>query len=299
MQQIATEDSKPIGALYRNYLKNHLSQNKYFNEQNVRLDEWNNLLIECFTVSGLDLKIYWLMQQIATEESKPIGALYRNYLKNHLSQNKYFNGQNVRLDEWNNLSIENFTVARLDPKIQWLMQQIATEDCKPIGALYRNYLNNHWSQNKYVNGQNVRLDDRNNLLIECFTVSGLDLKIYWLMQQIATEDSKPIGALYRNYLKNHLSQNKYFNGQNVRLDEWNNLLIENFTVARLDPKIQWLMQQIATEDCKPIGALYLNYLNNHWSQNKYENGQNVRLDERNNLLIECSLYQAWISRYSG
>ena len=179
------------------------------------------------------------------------------------------------------------------------MQQIATEDSKPIGALYRNYLKNHLSQNKYFNGQNVRLVDRNNLLIECFTVSALDLKIYWLMQQIATEDSKPIGALYRNYLKNHLSQNKYFNGQNVRLDEWNNLLIENFTVARLDPKIQWLMQQIATEDCKPIGALYLNYLNNHWSQNKYENGQNVRLDERNNLLIECSLYQAWISRYSG
>ena len=51
----------------------------------------------------------------------------------------------------------------------------------------------------------MRLDERNNLVIESFTVTGLDLKIQWLMQQIASEDCKPIGALYRNYLKNHLS----------------------------------------------------------------------------------------------
>ena len=30
---------------------------------------------------------------------------------------------------------------------------------------------------KYVNVSNVRLDERNNLLIECFTVNRLDLKL--------------------------------------------------------------------------------------------------------------------------
>ena len=57
------------------------------------------------------------------------------------------------------------------------------------------------------------------------------------MQQIATLYTKPVWTLYLNYLKNHLSYNKYINGYNVRLVESNNLLIENFTVARLDFKI--------------------------------------------------------------
>ena len=51
----------------------------------------------------------------------------------------------------------------------------------------------------------MRLDERNNLLIVCFTVARLDLKIYWLMQQIDTEYTKPVGSLYLVYLKNHLS----------------------------------------------------------------------------------------------
>ena len=82
----------------------------------------------------------------------------------------------------------------------------------------------------------MRLDERNNLLIECFTVARRDFKVKWLMQQIATDFCKPVGTLNMNYLKNHLSYNKYFNGYNVRLDERNNLLIENLTVARLDFK---------------------------------------------------------------
>ena len=57
------------------------------------------------------------------------------------------------------------------------MQQIFTEDIKPVGTLYLNYLKNHLSENKYVNGKNVRLDERNKLLIECFTVASLDFKI--------------------------------------------------------------------------------------------------------------------------
>ena len=57
------------------------------------------------------------------------------------------------------------------------------------------------------------------------------------MQQIATLYTKPVWTLYLNYLKNHLSYNKYINGYNVRLVERNNLLIENFSVARLDFKI--------------------------------------------------------------
>ena len=38
----------------------------------------------------------------------------------------------------------------------------------------------------------MHLDERNNLLIECFTVARLDLKISWVMQQIATEYTKPV-----------------------------------------------------------------------------------------------------------
>ena len=57
------------------------------------------------------------------------------------------------------------------------MQQIFTEDIKPVGTLNLNYLKNHLSENKYVNGKNVRLDERNKLLIECFTVASLDFKI--------------------------------------------------------------------------------------------------------------------------
>ena len=57
------------------------------------------------------------------------------------------------------------------------------------------------------------------------------------MQQIATLYTKPVWTLYLNYLKSHLSYNKYINGYNVRLVESNNLLIENFTVAHLDFKI--------------------------------------------------------------
>ena len=33
----------------------------------------------------------------------------------------------------------------------------------------------------------MHLDERNNVLIECFTVARLDLKILLLMQQIATK----------------------------------------------------------------------------------------------------------------
>ena len=57
MQQIATEYTKPVGTLWLIYLKNHLSCNRYVNVQNVHLDERNNVLIECFTVAPLDLKI--------------------------------------------------------------------------------------------------------------------------------------------------------------------------------------------------------------------------------------------------
>ena len=85
------------------------------------------------------------------------------------------------------------------------MQQIATDFSKPVGTLNINYLKNHLSYNKYVNGENVRLEKRNNLLIECFTAARLDFKIKWLMQQIATDYSKPVGTLNINYLKNHLS----------------------------------------------------------------------------------------------
>ena len=57
MQQIATDYTKPVGTLYLIYLKNHLSWNRYVNVYNVHLDERNNVLIECFTVALLDLKI--------------------------------------------------------------------------------------------------------------------------------------------------------------------------------------------------------------------------------------------------
>ena len=83
----------------------------------------------------------------------------------------------------------------------------------------------------------MHLDERNIVLIECFTVARLDLKISWLMPPIATEYTKPVGTLYLIYLKNHLSCNRYVNVYNVHLDERNNVLIECFTVAPLDLKI--------------------------------------------------------------
>ena len=45
------------------------------------------------------------------------------------------------------------------------------------GTLYLNYLENHLRWNKYVNVSNVRLEERNNQLIEYFTVIPLDLKL--------------------------------------------------------------------------------------------------------------------------
>ena len=54
---------------------------------------------------------------------------------------------------------------------------MAGEYGKRVGKLYFNHLENHLRSNKYVNGKDVHLDERNNLLIDCFTVNRLGLEL--------------------------------------------------------------------------------------------------------------------------
>ena len=48
---------------------------------------------------------------------------------------------------------------------------------KPSGTLYLNYRENHLRLIKNVKARNVRLDERNNLFIECFALTCLDLEL--------------------------------------------------------------------------------------------------------------------------
>ena len=54
---------------------------------------------------------------------------------------------------------------------------MAGEKWKQTGKLYFNHLENHLRSNKYVKFKVVRLDERNNLLMESFTVNRLDLEL--------------------------------------------------------------------------------------------------------------------------
>ena len=53
----------------------------------------------------------------------------------------------------------------------------AVEEWKPTETLHLNYLENHLRYIKYVNYKDMRLVERNNLLIECFSIGYLDLEL--------------------------------------------------------------------------------------------------------------------------
>ena len=54
---------------------------------------------------------------------------------------------------------------------------MAGEKWKPAGKLYFNHLENHLRSNNYVKVKDVRLDERNNVLMGSFTVNRLDLEL--------------------------------------------------------------------------------------------------------------------------
>ena len=69
----------------------------------------------------------------------------------------------------------------------------AVEGWKPAGTLYPNYLENHLRRINYINYKNVCLVERNNLLIECFTLACLDLELQWLISQNLSRNGNPLG----------------------------------------------------------------------------------------------------------
>ena len=144
--------------------------------KDVRLVERNNLIIEYFSLAFLDLDLLLLIQKrcrgIETRWEFVL-ELFREPLEIDLicplrKCSPCWEEQSINRVFHSHMPGSRVIVADITKR--W-------RGWKPAGTLYLNYFENHLRKIKYVNFKNVRLVERNNLLIECFTLVFLDLEL--------------------------------------------------------------------------------------------------------------------------